>query len=314
LQRAAALVEAQDMVRKTVVLRSGEEVAYLERGDGSAGRTLLCLHGMVMDSDAFVPFVAALQLPCSVRVLIPDAMAHGSRIKAALGMGDNFAGWSASERAADAAAFLEAVGDVHGPVDVYGYSMGGATALCLATEHPEAVDRVCLLAPALGFTERAVAETQQGHIVYNYRTAEEAADFLERVGLSPDAASSAAPLMAQQRAATGVGGQFWARMWTGLLAGMGGDAAAMLEGCREKAKRAASAGTAVAVIQGAEDLVVHRAVPSTIEEAMGGAARCRVTILQGFGHYSHPTDPTASFAASAAIPAAAFLTYESEIK
>lgn len=290
--------------QKTVALKSGEEVGYLEKGSSGAKHTLLCLHGMTMNADSFVSFITALQLPDGIRVLIPEAMAHGSRIKAALRMSTNYAGWTASERAEDAVAFLTALGDVDGPVDVYGYSMGGATALALAANHPETVDRVCLLAPAAAFTEISIEETRRGYIVYSYATEEESVAMAERIGFPTEVARSIAQGMADSRA--GYDAKFvWSRTWTGLLSDMGADAWAMLEACRVQAKKPAAAGKKLLLIQGAEDMVVHRNVPSTIQEAMG-VAQCQVTILPGLGHFGNPTNPAENLGESAGAIAGAF--------
>lgn len=302
------LVQVQELglVQRTVTLKSGERVGYLERGDKFAKHTLLVLHGMTQDRFSFLDWVAALQTPYGVRVLIPDAMGHGSRTQWALDMGDNFKGWTAEERADDVVEILAAIGDVEGLVDVYGFSMGGATGLSLAAYHPEVVNRVALLSPAVAFTPSIIDETNQGDIRFNFRSIEQAVGFLEVIGFASDLSIKAAPSTAYERARTLVDAKYWARIWLGLLSNIGADAKSMLEDCRKKAELVAKAGKMLAVIKGSVDLVVNQDVPSTIQAAIGGN-QCK-TILPGYGHVANPTDGTAT--ADAAGPhVAAFLGY-----
>lgn len=311
---ASVSAEAPSAARaRRATLKSGESVAYRERGSGASDRTLLCLHGMRMSAADFEPFVDALELPESVRVLVPDAPGHGSRLWPAHALGGERPGCRAAERVADVLAFLEAVGGGGGPVDVLGYSMGGATALSLAADHSESVGRVCLVAPAVAFTEECIDERRRGDAAVAYSSEEEALRFLESIGLHSDVARELAPGLAVARSGVDEK-EYWRQRWAELLADTGdapsGEAAgAMLEGCREAAARAAASGKELAVIQGSADRIVHRDVPRTIKAAMG-KARCEVAILRGLGHFGHPRDAEEWMATAAAGPVAEFFAYE----
>ena len=179
-KRTQSIMATAGLVDKQLTM-AGEQLAYLERpGSGESG-TLVCLHGMTQDRLKCAAFVAALNLPDGVRVLVPDALGHGSRQQLAMAEGDQFCGWDYATRAADVVSFLSAAG-VQGPVDLFGYSMGGATALQIAADSPAAVRRICLVAPGLAVTETGFADTLAGKVVYNYRTVAEASEMMQLIG------------------------------------------------------------------------------------------------------------------------------------
>uniref|UniRef100_A0A7S2VQ14 AB hydrolase-1 domain-containing protein n=1 Tax=Zooxanthella nutricula TaxID=1333877 RepID=A0A7S2VQ14_9DINO len=302
-------VQAHNFVRKSVTLANGQVVGYLERSSNcSDGRTLLAFHGLTQVIYDFIEFVAALDAPEDVRVLIPDAMGHGSRIPYALSLGDKLKGWTAKERADDAVAFLDALGDVPGVVDVYGWSMGGATGLSFTAYHPDRVHRAALVAPAAAFTEGVLEQTNEGNLAANFRSVAQAVPWLEAIGMPPAAARQGAPLLAWQRAATLVDPKYWGRMWTGLLSDLGPDAAAMVANCRGKADLVARAGKSVAVIIGTADAIVNAGVPDAIAEALG-PEHSQVTMLPGLGHYGDPSDAEVTIPAPAGPVAAKWLGY-----
>jgi pimeloyl-ACP methyl ester carboxylesterase len=72
-----------------------------------------------------------MRVPRSVRIIIPDAIGHGSRIPSALKLGDDLKGWSNEERADDVLSFLDSI-NAPESLDIFGYSMGGGgERLCL---------------------------------------------------------------------------------------------------------------------------------------------------------------------------------------
>jgi pimeloyl-ACP methyl ester carboxylesterase len=113
------------------------------------GPPLLLLHGAFHNADAMRPL--AERLAATRQVIAPEAQAHGrtadvDRPITYEQMGD------------DAAALLRELG--HAQADVVGYSMGGATALRLAIQHPELVRRLVVISAGYrydGMPEEAIA-------------------------------------------------------------------------------------------------------------------------------------------------------------
>merc|ERR1712166_1663991 len=202
---------------------------------GESG-TLVCLHGMTQDRLKCAAFVAALNLPDGVRVLVPDALGHGSRQQEAMAKGDQFCGWDYTTRAADVVSFLSAVG-VHGTVDLFGYSMGGATALQIAADSPA------------------------GKVVYNYRTVGEASEMMQLMGFDQATAEAVAPVEAHARVTSTPDPAYWARMWKGGLKDAHLGAQHYLKNAEQLAAKVDGAGKQMAVIQGAADAVIHPMVP-----------------------------------------------------
>ena len=317
-----AAYEEAGFTRRSVRMPSGEEVSYLSRRSTTdpPERCVVFLHGMTSDalgSAAAVVPIASRQPP-GVRILVPDAAGHGKRH--AWAVRSSWEGLSLDDHMSDVEAFCAAVGASDGtvPVDLVGYSMGGATAFALAARHvngsaPAAsrlpVRRVALLAPALLVTQELYAMTlsvqRHGGVercVYNYRTEAEAEEMLRLVGYAEPLCEKLAPVLAWGRRDQPP--DFWWKMWRGL-----GGVQAFGEGevdAAVDAKRAAlassgsvlaEAATPVLVVQGSAELVVDASVPREVRRAVGSA--CDVATLEGFGHRGHPTDASKDFLTAA---------------
>jgi len=103
-------------------------VYYEEHGEGPP---LLLLHGAYMTADMMAPL--ARRLAGTRRVIVPEAEGHGRTADADRPL-------TYEQMADDTAALARALGLEQ--VDVIGYSMGGATALRLAVQHPDLVRRL----------------------------------------------------------------------------------------------------------------------------------------------------------------------------
>ena len=62
----------------------------------------------------------------------------------------------------------------------------------------------------------------------------------------------------------------------------------------------------MAVIQGAADAVIHPMVPEALQR---GHSSCELTILDGYGHFGHPTEQKKMLVKPACIIAAKFFGY-----
>ncbi|GMI48935.1 hypothetical protein TrCOL_g8800 [Triparma columacea] len=300
---------------KSVTLSNGETMDYLERGTAACSSTLLMCHGLTQDKTLFAPFAAAMRVPRSVRIIIPDAIGHGSRIPSALKLGDDLKGWSNEERADDVLSFLDSI-NAPESLDIFGYSMGGGVALNLLAKNSGLVNKACLLSPAGGLTEEAIDETNSGLIRYAYRSIPEAEGMLEAVGFHPAQVKSRAPLLLASRIATGTAqNDYWARMWSGLanglsLSGVGMTISeAMLDSTLSLSQEAfEKTSTQVAVIQGSKDRIIHQDVPKRILEGLT-SDRCSVHYLDAFGHSGNPDDENGYIAQPAGPIAAKFFQY-----
>jgi pimeloyl-ACP methyl ester carboxylesterase len=107
---------------------------YIEVGEGDP---LVLLHGFTSDWRAWSQEIGLLSHRW--RVLVPDARGHGG----SSGSEDGDYGYGARTR--DAASFIKGV--VGGPAVVVGHSMGGATAMGVASLHPELVRAAVLEDP-----------------------------------------------------------------------------------------------------------------------------------------------------------------------
>jgi len=106
---------------------------------GSAKRPLVLLHGFTDDGSCWFP--VAETLAQAYDVILPDARGHGQSSRIADIGFDNLA------LAEDVAALIQAL-NLQRPA-VLGHSMGGFTALILATAHPELVGCLLLEDPPL---------------------------------------------------------------------------------------------------------------------------------------------------------------------
>ena len=308
--------------RRTVVVDSGEEVPYLCRPFAAKPtaprRVLVFLHGMT--ADAVLSAAAVLPLaeraPPDVEILVPEAAGHGERRAWTLDAKPRWTGYTRDDHVADVEAFLVALRRADGrtPIDLCGYSMGGATAYQLAARSESLkIGRVALLAPGLLVAPEQYAMTlaveRSGKVadcVYNYRTEAEAVEMLRLVGYAEAHHAKLAPIMAWARQAL-YPRDFWWLMWRGFT-GVDGFAevapaiAAKRALLAEDGARLRAAGTPVLVVQGSEERVIHEEVPAWVAEAVGGA--CEVRMLDGQGHRGCPADATRNFLTEAAGEAA----------
>lgn len=108
----------------TAELATGVRLPYVEQGDPS-GVPLLLLHGLADSWRFFEPLLA--QLPATLHAYAPDQRGHGEADRPA-------SGYAPEDFAADAAAFMDAVG-LRAAI-VAGQSSGGYIAQRFAVDHP----------------------------------------------------------------------------------------------------------------------------------------------------------------------------------
>ena len=107
---------------------NGLEMYYEIHGSGDP---IVVLHGAYMNADTMAPFV---QLLAQTRqVIVPELQGHGRT-------GDIDRSFTFEQFADDVAALLDTLGIEK--ADVFGYSMGGSTALQVAIRHPEKVNKL----------------------------------------------------------------------------------------------------------------------------------------------------------------------------
>ena len=111
---------------------NGLEMHYQVHGEGGAPQVLL--HGGLMTIEALGPLLPALAETRTVYALEFEGHGRTRDLDRPL---------SLRQFADDVAGFIAQQG--LGPVDVVGFSMGGATALGLAAHHPEAVNRLAVI-------------------------------------------------------------------------------------------------------------------------------------------------------------------------
>ena len=109
-------------------------------------RPLLLLHGALGAAVLFDPLVTHLEAQYSIHRL--DFSGHGGRPFPEHG-------YSMQGFVGDVIAYLDENGLAQ--VDIFGYSMGGYVALCLAKEHPERVGKIFTLATKFAWTPEAAA-------------------------------------------------------------------------------------------------------------------------------------------------------------
>ena len=129
---------ATDIDGGTVTEVGGRPVHYFDRGTGEA---VVLLHGGGPGATGWVNWSQNIDpLAERLRVIVPDLPGFGES-----GIGDVGAGYL-SFVARTVAGLLEQLGV--GRFHIVGNSLGGGTALTLALESPELVDRLILLNPA----------------------------------------------------------------------------------------------------------------------------------------------------------------------
>ena len=112
---------------RTVALATGVTLSYAEHGD-PAGLPVVALHGVTDSWRSFEPLLP--HLPRSLRLLALSQRGHGDSQRPA-------SGYRTCDLAADAAAFIKALGIERALV--VGHSMGSVNAMRLAIDHPERV-------------------------------------------------------------------------------------------------------------------------------------------------------------------------------
>lgn len=132
-----------------VRLATGVRVEYAEQGD-PAGTPVVLLHGITDSWRSFETVMA--QLPASLRVTSLSQRGHGES--------DRPPSYRTREFAADAAAFIEALGLQH--AIVVGHSMGSVNAMRLAIDRPDLVKGLVLAGSFATFSgNAAVVEFQR---------------------------------------------------------------------------------------------------------------------------------------------------------
>ncbi|MEO7498497.1 MAG: pimeloyl-ACP methyl ester esterase BioH [Casimicrobiaceae bacterium] len=106
-----------------------------------AGRPLVLLHGYAMHGGLFAPILP--ELAARRRVHVPDLPGHG-----------HSAPLSPLSLDAIVAALDDALADVASPLDVLGWSLGGAVAMRWAASRPQRIGRLVLVATTPSFVVR----------------------------------------------------------------------------------------------------------------------------------------------------------------
>jgi pimeloyl-ACP methyl ester carboxylesterase len=117
---------------------NGIELYYEVHGQG---KPLVLLHGGFMAIEMFGPVLTALA--AGRQVIGVDLQGHGRTLPADRPM-------TFTNLATDVAELIKWLG--HDKADVMGYSMGGATALRAAIDHPDVVDRLVLVSTCYAFS------------------------------------------------------------------------------------------------------------------------------------------------------------------
>ncbi len=131
--------------------------------------TLILLHGFLGSADEFVPLCERFHERVGDTIAI-DLLGHGNAAKPA-DVGDCVMSAVVDDVVAK---IVELVPD--GPIDLFGYSMGGRVALSLALEHPAMVRRLAVLGASPGYDDPA--ERQERQVADNLL-----ADRLEQEGI-----------------------------------------------------------------------------------------------------------------------------------
>src|SRR5438552_5849704 len=104
---------------------------------GRGERTVVFVHGLVMDNLSSFYFTLANPIAEGAEVILYDLRGHGLSERPA-------SGYSVASLVADLAALLDALA-ITRPVALVGNSFGGLVALAFAAAHPERVERLVLI-------------------------------------------------------------------------------------------------------------------------------------------------------------------------
>ena len=104
---------------------------------GKGERTVVFIHGLVMDNLSSFYFTLANPIAETCDVICYDLRGHGMSERPPTG-------YSVDTLVADLAALLDAL-EITRPVDIVGNSFGGLLALAFAAKHPDRVARLALI-------------------------------------------------------------------------------------------------------------------------------------------------------------------------
>jgi len=328
-------VLSSGFVEKSISLQNNEVVGYFERpaapsddDDNAASfSTCIILHGMFSDALSIVPFGIALNLPSNVRIIIPDAPGHGSRKDWAeeerdpspSTSGHRWPGFDITYHTDDLAEIMSLLNaNSTQPIDIVGYSMGGATAFYFASVRFPRIRRLVLVSPAVihgyDLLEPTVMEGNE-RLCFGYGQQEDTAvaqaeEYAVLMGFPIKVAKAIAASLVKKRSPDAMGeGKYWSEIWRGFV-NHSNDADAYVLRKRKLAHIAATGkrlkGMPVLVIQGTEDKVTGSSAPGLIQAAVGSSS-CEVELLLGFGHYADPEGGAGDVYAAASEYAADFL-------
>lgn len=104
---------------------------------GHGARTVVFIHGLVMDNLSSFYFTLANPIAADADVVLYDLRGHGLSERTTTG-------YAVADLVADLAALLDAL-DITHPVTLVGNSFGGLLALAFAAAHPARVERLALI-------------------------------------------------------------------------------------------------------------------------------------------------------------------------
>jgi len=112
--------------------------------------TVLILHGLSGNVHEVTSLVHLLEIPDTVRVLVPEAIGHGQDLKRAFAEGARFKQPTPESLVDSTLEFLDVV-KAGSNVNAFGASLGGAMLYYIRVKKPSAVRKVALYSPALPY-------------------------------------------------------------------------------------------------------------------------------------------------------------------
>jgi 3-oxoadipate enol-lactonase len=223
-------------------------------------KPVILLHPLALSGAVWDPFVAGLAE--QFKVVTPDARGHGS----SPWDGRDF---TVADLAADAAVIIESLDA--GPAHVVGLSMGGCTAILLAADRPDLVDRLVLADTTASYGP---------HRIRSWAGRAVTAELTPRSHQLPFQRERWFSAGFQQSRPTEV--ERVGRIFAGT------DSRAHAAACRslgryEAADRLADIRAATLVLVGADDFATPPAMAAQLAAGIGGA---RLRILEGTRHLS----------------------------